>query len=70
MAQAGSLLTETRRLLKERNQKLMDIQAATGISFFWLRRFNSGEIQEPGVNRIQTLYEYLSGRKLLPDLQG
>lgn len=65
MSQSGSLMTETLRLLKERSQTLPNITAATKIPFYWLRKFIGGEIKDPGVNRIQALYEYLSGRKLL-----
>lgn len=59
-----SLMSETLRLLKERNQTLPEIQAATGISWYWLRRFSSHEFKDPGVNRVQRLYEYLAGKKL------
>ena len=60
-----SLMTETLRLLKERNQTLPEIQAATGISWYWLRKFAGHEYKDPSVNRVQKLYEYLAGRKLL-----
>lgn len=62
----GSLMTETLRLLKDRNQTLPTIMVATGIPFYWLRKFSAGQIRQPSVNRIQKLYEYLSGRQLLP----
>lgn len=61
----GSLMTETLRLLKDRNQTLETIMIETGIPFFWLRKFSAGQIAQPSVNRIQKLYEYLSGRRLL-----
>ncbi len=63
----GSLMSETHRLLKARSQTLPEISSGTGIPFYWLRKFISGEIDNPSVNRIQKLWEYLSGKKLLPD---
>lgn len=65
MSQAGSLMTKTLDLLKERSQTLPVIAVETGINFYWLRKFIGGEIRDPGVNRIQALYEYLSGTKLI-----
>ena len=58
-----TLMIETARLLKGRD--LMDIQKATGISFYWLRKFAVGEFKNPSVNRVQCLYEHLSGKPLL-----
>lgn len=61
-----SLMLETLKLLKERGpeQTLPNIASETGIPFYWLRKFHYGEIKDPGVNRIQKLYEFLSGRPL------
>lgn len=65
----GSLMTETLRLLKNRDQTLPNIYLETGIPFYWLRKFSANQIAQPSVNRIQKLYEYLSGKKLLPEAQ-
>lgn len=59
-----SLMATTMELLKARQQPLTEIQSATGISFYWLRRFLGGEFSDPSVNRVQKLYEYLAQRKL------
>lgn len=64
MPEALSLMKKTRELLKERNEALPTISVATGIPFYWLRKFLYGEIDNPGVNRIQALYEYLADREL------
>jgi transcriptional regulator with XRE-family HTH domain len=64
MAEHVSLKDETRRLLKESKKTLPQIYKETGISYYWLRKFKSGEVAEPGVNRIQALYEYLVGDTL------
>lgn len=61
----GTLLETTLRLLRERQNTLPDIAMATTLPFYWLRKVAGGEIADPSVNRIQTLYEYLSGKKLI-----
>lgn len=61
----GSLMTETLRLLKERKETLINISDKTEIPFYWLRKFLGGEINDPSVNRVQRLYEYLSGTQLV-----
>lgn len=61
--QPGTLMTETQKLLKD--QDLLEVYANTGISFYWLRKFASGEFKNPSVNRVQCLYEFLKGQPLL-----
>ena len=60
--QPGSLMLETQRMLKE--QDLLTVYSETGISFYWLRKFSSGEFKNPSVNRVQHLYEFLKGEPL------
>ena len=60
--QPGSLMLETQRMLKE--QDLLTVYSETGISFYWLRKFSSGEFKNPSVNRVQHLYEFLRGKPL------
>ena len=55
-------MTETQRMLKE--QDLLTVYSETGISFYWLRKFSSGEFKNPSVNRVQRLYEFLKGQPL------
>ena len=61
--QPGSLMQQTSDLL--RNQDLLKVYEETRISFYWLRKFASGSFRNPSVNRVQYLYEHLSGTKLL-----
>ena len=61
--QPGSLMKQTSALL--RDQDLLKIYAETKISFYWLRKFVAGDFRNPSVNRVQYLYEHLSGTKLL-----
>lgn len=63
MDSPGTLMTKTLELLKQRD--LLEVYDETGIPFYWLRKFRYGEYQNPGVNRVQRLYEYLSASKLL-----
>ena len=60
----GSLMIKTRELLTEHVKSMPEISNATGINFYWLAKFYQGAIGNPGVNTIQTLYEYLSNKKL------
>lgn len=56
-AYEGSMLTLAEEI-KVRNPE-------TKISFYWLRKFSSGNFSDPSVNRVQELYEYLTGEPLL-----
>jgi hypothetical protein len=43
---------------------LKQISAATTLPVGWLKMFAQGQIKEPSCNRIETLYEFLSGEQL------
>lgn len=62
----STLLERTQELLKEetKTRSLIEIHKETGLPFYWLRKVANGETRDPSVNRIQTLYEHLSGKKL------
>lgn len=45
--------------------KLRDIAEATAIPEGWLRMLAQGRIDDPGVNRVQTVYEHLTNKRLL-----
>lgn len=57
----GTLFQDTLRLVQERKHTLPEIEAATGLPLFWLKKFASGKIPDPSVNRVQILCEYLAG---------
>jgi len=61
-----TLYEKTRELLKARpaTMTFATIEQETGIKESWLRMFNRGKIEDPSVNTIQKLYEFLSGSKL------
>lgn len=63
-----SLLETTRKLLDQevRATSLAEIARNAGppVAYDWLKRFASGEIPDPSVNRVQALHDYL--RSLRP----
>ncbi len=60
-----SLFTKTRSLLLADGRTPLELHQATGIPFYWLSSFSKGKIMNPAVNRVQYLYEYLTGTKLI-----
>lgn len=52
------------KLLKQTDKTLREIQKDTGLKEDWLTKLNQGLIDDPSVNKIQTLYNYLSGKEL------
>lgn len=61
----GSLMTETLRLINKEPRGLLAVTQRTGVPFYWLRKFAAGKIPNPSVNRVQYLFEKLSGKKVL-----
>ena len=57
------LLQKTLALLEETDRSKNQICAATGLKLRWLYDLQNGNIPEPGVNKIQTLHDYLSDRR-------
>jgi len=47
-----------------RNVDLKDVAAATGLSSSWLTQFATKQLVHPSVGRVETLYNYLSPKKL------
>lgn len=62
--EAGTLLQATFDLLQKDTRNLMELMNDTGLPLYWLRDMRAGTIANPSVNRVQFLYERLSGRKL------
>lgn len=61
---AKSLLEETVKLIKPR-EDIATISCNTGLAYDWLVKLKRGSIKDPSVNKIQRLYEYLSGTRLM-----
>jgi hypothetical protein len=62
-----SLRDETRRLLAERprNKTIEHIAHAASVPVKWLNEFSRGTYGKPDVSRVQSVYETLTGRKLI-----
>lgn len=60
----GKLMRRVHELLKQDPRSLPDIYRESGIPFYWLKKFNDGEYQNPSVNRVEYLYTFLTGRDL------
>lgn len=58
----ASLMLNTRRLLNDRD--LLQVHRETLIPYHWLLKFHKGTFNNPSVNRVQYLYEQLSGLKI------
>lgn len=63
----SSLMLKTLELLKKDSRGLAELadSSETGLSYHWLKKFYAGEFANPSVNRIQYLYEFLSGKKVI-----
>lgn len=61
-----NLCEHTKELLinRPRPTTLTIISDATGISVSWLNQFAAGKIENPSVNTIQALFEFLTGKAL------
>lgn len=55
-----SLLQRTLRLLREDRRSIAQLHKDTGLEYHWLRKVRSGEIRNPGVERIEQLHNALS----------
>lgn len=60
----GSLHQKALELLKGSPQALPDIARDSELPYYWLKKFSSGEVKDPSVNRVQKLYEYLAKKPL------
>lgn len=64
-----SMMEQTRRLLRDSEQTIPEVYAGlakqgSDITFFWLRKFSSGGVKDPSVNRVEALHRYLTGKSL------
>jgi hypothetical protein len=63
---SGTLKIATLKLLRElpRERSLTDVANGCGLSPAWLSAFVRGEIASPSVDKVQCVWEYLTGRAL------
>jgi hypothetical protein len=62
----NTILRRTRALLLRR--EILEVHVETKIPYYWLRKLRSNEpLRGANVNRVQFLYEYLSGEPVFPE---
>lgn len=61
----GTLLARTRQLLQSTATSYLAIYNATGLTPNWLSSLAQKKLPNPSVNKVQKLYEHLSGKKLV-----
>lgn len=59
----SKLLTDTIRLMETTNESAVSICKAVNISTRWYQKIKSGQCSDPGVNKIERLYTYLSSKQ-------
>jgi hypothetical protein len=68
---SGSLMARTQDLLVNRPRTLTFVQIQAdcpALGIRWLQAFANGKIAEPSVNKVEMLYEYLSGEKIVQNV--
>lgn len=65
MPNDGKLLASARELLRSTLESYLDIYTATGLSPTWLSLLANNKLKDPSVNKIEKLYEHLSGKALI-----
>jgi hypothetical protein len=59
MPRSERLLDRTYRLLGESDLTLREISKRTGLGYEWLKRFRVRAYDDPGVNVVQRLHDFL-----------
>lgn len=60
-----SLMVTTQKLLKKNKETATEINKKTSLPIYWIQQFRQGKFKSSSVNRVQTLYSYLSGKKIV-----
>ena len=60
--QPSTLLNKTLQLLEGKN--IAEVSSETKLPYHWLRKLQKGEFKDPSVNRIESLYIFLSKKDL------
>lgn len=59
------LLERTYRLLESTNLTYQQIAAGAEVDVHWLAKFKQRRIEEPGVNKVQAVHDFLLERSAL-----
>lgn len=62
-----SLHDTTRRKLLADPRTFEQLSVDSNIPFYWLQKFAAGSFAAPNVNRVQYLYEFLTGAPLIKE---
>lgn len=62
--QPNTLMERTIALILNDGRTLPELYRDTGVPFYWIKNFVKRKFANPSVNRVQYLYEQLSGTKL------
>lgn len=62
--QPMTFMQATIDLIEKDGRTDLELYRATGIPHHWIANLRKGNCLNPSVNRVQYLFEYLSGRKL------
>lgn len=60
-----SLLKKTIELLNKDKRTLNELHYLTGLPLYWLQSLKKGAMKNPSVNRIQHLFEFLTGSVII-----
>lgn len=60
----ASLYEETIKLLNN-CADISQVAVKTNLQYNWVNKLKRGDIKDPSVNKVQAVYEYLTGRPLL-----
>lgn len=47
-----------------KGRDLIEVCMHTKLNYHWVQKFTKGLVADPSVNRVQRLYEYLTGKTL------
>lgn len=60
----ASLYEETIKLLNN-GADISQVAVKTNLQYDWVNKLKRGDIKDPSVNKVQAVYEYLTGKPLL-----
>ena len=61
-----TLLEKTMKLIERSGKNPTQLANETGLGVRWMYRLIKGDYQDPSVNKIETIYNHLNKKKLLP----
>ena len=62
--ETGSLHQLTLELLHTADETTFAVAVATGLTYSWIVAFSANKMRNPSANKVQRLYEYLTGKPL------